>query len=162
MKMQMIGPGYRLGMLTVEEATPERKGRYVVWRCKCDCGGEVLLDTRKLQRGTQKDCGCRTKIAPGIKDLTGKRFGKLVALEPTEERKRTSVVWRCRCDCGREALVPASQLHNGFVKSCGCLSHPPIKDYVGRRFGKLTVEAYAEKKDGHHMWKCICDCGNES
>ena len=53
-------------------------------------------------------------------DLTGQRFGKLVAIEPTELRDRGAVVWRCRCDCGREKLVNTRQLINGSVKSCGC------------------------------------------
>ena len=36
------------------------------------------------------------------KDLTGKRFGKLTVLEPTDQRVRDAVVWRCRCECGNE------------------------------------------------------------
>ena len=82
-----IVPGYRVGMLTVEEATPQRKNEYTVWRCRCDCGGEILLDTRCLQRGAVKDCGCTSKVKPGQKDLTGMRFGKLVCIEPTEQRQ---------------------------------------------------------------------------
>ena len=35
-------------------------------------------------------------------------------------------------------------------------------DFVGKRFGKLTVVEYAEKKEGMHCWKCLCDCGNET
>ena len=40
-------------------------------------------------------------------DLTGKRFGLLTAIAPTEERKNGYTVWRCRCDCGGEAFVPS-------------------------------------------------------
>lgn len=58
-----ITPGYRVGKLTVEEETPQRRCGYTVWRCRCDCGGEILLDTRYLQRGTIKDCGCTTKVS---------------------------------------------------------------------------------------------------
>ena len=36
-------------------------------------------------------------------DLTGRRFGRLKALEPTDRRDRKgSVYWRCVCDCGQE------------------------------------------------------------
>ena len=45
-----VGIGYRVGSLSVEEATDQRKNGYTVWKCRCDCGGEVLLDTRCLQR----------------------------------------------------------------------------------------------------------------
>lgn len=48
------------------------------------------------------------------------------------------------------------------TQSCGCLGHPPIKKYIGSRFGQLTVIEYAGKKDGMHRWKCLCDCGNET
>ncbi len=157
-----ITPGYRFGKLTVTSDTGKRKGGYIVWNCTCDCGGSIELDVRKIQRGTALDCGCETKVKPGQRDLTGMRFGKLVAISPTEERKYHTTVWRCVCDCDKVAYVPASQLLSGYVKSCGCLSHPPLKDYVGKRFGMLTVISYVEKRDGQHIWRCRCDCGNET
>ena len=39
------------------------------------------------------------------------------------------------------------------------MSHPPLKDYVGRRFGRLAVLSYDGKRKGKHFWKCRCDCG---
>lgn len=153
--------GYRVGKLTVQERTPLYRHRYSIWKCRCDCGGEMLLDTRQLQRGTVRDCGCSgIKVKPGQKNLTGQRFGKLVCLEPTNERgPNGGTVWRCRCDCGSECLAVSTQLAQGYKKSCGCLSHPPLKDYVGKQFGSLTVLGYAGKKDGLHYWHCKCECG---
>ena len=158
-----IKPGYRIGKLSVEQCTEQRKNGYVIWRCRCDCGGEILLDTRRLQRGAIKDCGCASVVGPGARDISGQRFGKLTALRPTGERSdRGSMIWRCRCDCGREACASVSMLVSGNKKSCGCLVHPPLKNFVGRRFGKLTVAGYAGKKGGVHRWKCVCDCGKET
>lgn len=158
-----IQVGYRVGMLTVVEATGERKNGYTVWRCRCDCGGEMLLDTRYLKRETVKDCGCQGRLKPGQKDLTGMRFGRLVAVEPTDQRgKSGGTIWKCKCDCGNEALAISTQLTQGYKKSCGCWSHPPLKDYVGKRFAQLTVVEYAGKTGGMHRWKCRCDCGNEA
>lgn len=158
-----IGIGYRVGLLTVEAPTNERKSRYTIWRCRCDCGGTILLDTRSLQRGTVRDCGCQTKVKPGQRDLSGERFGKLVCLEPTQERgNRGTVIWRCRCDCGNECLAESSQLTKGYKRSCGCLSHPPLKDFIGKRFGMLKVVEYAGKEEGMHRWRCLCDCGQET
>ena len=54
-------------------------------------------------------------------DLTNKKFGKLIALEPTNKRKEGCVIWKCKCDCGNETEVSASFLNKGLVKSCGCL-----------------------------------------
>jgi hypothetical protein len=55
-----------------------------------------------------------------IKDITGQRFGRLVALYPTEERCNGHVVWRLRCDDGKEIEIPVTNLRNG-TQSCGCL-----------------------------------------
>ena len=105
-----------------------------------------------------------------FQDLTGRRFGKLLVLSPTEKRADGgSVVWKCRCDCGNVAEVSAQRLNCGKVRSCGCLSNPPLKDYVGKRFGRLTVLEYAGKKRRVTensaatitFWKCRCDCGRE-
>lgn len=162
-KVPKVKPGFRVGKLTVAEKTEERKNGYNVWLCRCDCGREIRLDTRTLQRGTVRDCGCETTVKPGQKDLTGKRFGKLVCIEPTERRGASGgTVWRCKCDCGKECFAVSTQLAQGYKKSCGCLSHPQIKDYVGKRFGKLVVQDYAGKWEGMHRWRCLCDCGNET
>ena len=159
----MIGTGSRVGLLTVEEPSGQRKGGSIVWRCRCDCGGEILLDTRCLQRGTVRDCGCSTIVRPGQRDISGMRFGKLTAIAPTGERGGGgSMVWRCRCDCGREIDTELGRLVSGMRKSCGCLSHPPLKDFIGRRFGRLTVTEYAGKRARMHRWKCRCDCGKET
>ena len=163
MSLDRIKVGTKVGRLTVIAPTKQRKNGYTIWRCCCDCGGEILLDTRALQRGTIQDCGCGHVVAPGQRDITGIRFGKLTALSPTKERgSRGSVVWRCRCDCGREILSELGQLTAGYRKSCGCLSHPALKDLVGKRFGKLTVTAYGGKEKGMHRWHCICDCGGKA
>lgn len=158
-----IEPGFRVGKLVVADKTEQRKNGYTVWRCACDCGGKIMLDTRCLQRGAVTDCGCTSQVKPGQRDLTGQRFGRLVCISPADERgKNGGTVWRCRCDCGNECMAVSTQLTKGCKKSCGCLSHPPLKDYVGRRFGRLLVTGYAGKEKGMHRWRCLCDCGRES
>lgn len=54
-------------------------------------------------------------------ELTGKRFGRLVARKDTGERKQRQSVWLCRCDCGKDIDVQAGNLQSGNTKSCGCL-----------------------------------------
>lgn len=53
-------------------------------------------------------------------DLRGQRFGKLTAIEPTDERRNGKVVWLCKCDCGNFSKTTASRLVSGHSKSCGC------------------------------------------
>jgi len=54
------------------------------------------------------------------KELAGQRFGRLVVLYDTGERKGGQVVWRCRCDCGNEVNVVGYNLTSGHTTSCGC------------------------------------------
>ena len=54
-------------------------------------------------------------------DLVGLRVNFLTVLERTEKRAGPSVLWRCRCICGRDdVLVRAYLLKSGRIKSCGC------------------------------------------
>lgn len=140
-----IEAGYRVGHLTVTEKTDERRNKYTVWRCKCDCGKDILLDTRYLQRGTKRDCGCMTKLKPGQKDITGMRFGKLIAVEPLDTRRDGRTIWRCKCDCGGEIDAPLPQLTAGYRKSCGCLSHPTLEDLTEKNSICSWSQAMQEK-----------------
>jgi hypothetical protein len=54
------------------------------------------------------------------KNITGFKFGKLVALEPTDKFRHRSTIWLCKCDCGNTHEVPINDLTAGKVKSCGC------------------------------------------
>lgn len=35
-------------------------------------------------------------------------------------------------------------------------------DRTGQRFGKLTVVERVKNKNGKNVWRCVCDCGNET
>lgn len=114
--------GKHYGRLTVIEKTNQRANGSVVWKCLCECGNECFVSTRKLNVGTQS-CGClqKEKVSARMrKDLTNQRFGKLVALEPTKERKHGSIVWKCKCDCGNICYTYTEMLMNGHTQSCGC------------------------------------------
>ena len=53
-------------------------------------------------------------------DKRGQRFGRLVVLDRVPPRRGDLTVrWRCRCDCGRVAVVK-SYLLGRDTKSCGC------------------------------------------
>lgn len=113
--------GTRFGKLTVIgyiDSTKHGKRRYL---CKCDCGNETKVVVSNLLNGHTKSCGCyRHEVIPtGFKDMTGKRFGRLVIIERKEDSKKT-VYWKCKCDCGNIVFVGGKELRNGHTKSCGC------------------------------------------
>ena len=55
-------------------------------------------------------------------DLTGRRFGRLVALRRVGTDKSRSPLWECQCDCGALKVVTSNHLLNNRVFSCGCLN----------------------------------------
>lgn len=56
-------------------------------------------------------------------DITGQRFGKLVALAPSDKRDASRQrLWLCRCDCGEEAIAAGAGLRYGKRVSCGCVN----------------------------------------
>lgn len=97
------------------------------------------------------------------KDIAGMRSGRLVALEPTDQTRRGSILWRCRCDCGNEVLIEGYRISKGIVKSCGCSRRRKnMKDVTGQRFGRLTAICRLDEKRGtNYLWLCQCDCGKE-
>ena len=70
------------------------------------------------------------------KDLTGRRFGRLVVVsrnydkqeEVFAEKKVHKAFWNCICDCGNEVIVNSSNLCNRTnpTMSCGCLKNEVI------------------------------------
>lgn len=68
------------------------------------------------------------------KDLSGERFGRLVAQYPTEKRYSGSIVWHCICDCGNEKDVPRSSLVSQGVRSCGCLATERSKKAIKKSY----------------------------
>lgn len=55
-------------------------------------------------------------------DITGQRFGALVAVAFTGRSVQAGRVWSCLCDCGKAIEVVAAQLRVGARTSCGCLN----------------------------------------
>lgn len=157
--------GMRSGKIVAVEPTQERRFGAVLWRCRCDCGEELLTEGHKIISGAVKSCGCTRRSAP--LDLTNQRFGRLTALERLDKKRRNSYIWRCRCDCGNETEVSAEILRSGGTKSCGCIRQAASKhravDIKGQRFGRLVaLEPLGKRMGGSVVWRCQCDCGNET
>lgn len=162
--------GQRFGKLTVIEDSGERKGSgSILWRCRCDCGNEILAVRHQLESGNVTSCGCVPKQYASkreAEDLTGRQFGELTAIRRVENDGYGRVCWLCRCSCGKETVVRALQLKSGRTRSCGCKrfeSSYNKRDLTGQRFGRLTVlySVGQDSKRNKLKWHCRCDCGNE-
>ena len=51
-------------------------------------------------------------------DITGMRFGRLVAVEIHDRHKNGEYIWRCLCDCGNEHRSLGGNLRKGGVTQC--------------------------------------------
>ena len=82
--------------------------------------------------------------------LVGKRFERLIVVSLASPVYRingkTRRRWICRCDCGNETIVAASDLTSGNTRSCGCLH----KEMLHMRF--LT---HGESKTSTYFTWCL-------
>ena len=92
-----------------------------------------------------------------VKDITGQRFGKLVAIRQTERRVNGSVIWECKCDCGNTALVSLQHLIRGKTKSCGCICKSPITHIINRKTHKNNTSGTkgVNYRKSHNAWRAF-------
>lgn len=81
------------------------------------------LTSRRTLRKTMK---CPNPRGRRILDLSGERFGWLVAIKYhssyEDYRGRLRHKWECQCDCGNTKVVKSGVLIKGDSLSCGCVA----------------------------------------
>lgn len=112
---------------------------------KCDCGKEKVILKNAVVSGKTKSCGCLSdeKIRERcFKDLSGKKFGRLTALDYF--RKGNRIYWNCICECGNISKVQSSKLLSGAIISCGCYKEEHSKDIgeVNKTHSKSNTRLY--------------------
>jgi hypothetical protein len=92
------------------------------------------------------------------KDLSNKKFGKLLAIKEVGKHKNGNYLWECLCDCGKTVIKQTKDVSRRKSCSYGCGSR---KDLSNKKFGKLLVIKHigTHKKSGNCLWECLCDCG---
>jgi hypothetical protein len=53
--------GQRFGRLSVVEQAGRNELKKVLWKCRCDCGAEVIVVAGSLVTGNTNSCGCALK-----------------------------------------------------------------------------------------------------
>ena len=122
----------RFGRLVVIERAGSQCG-HATWKCKCDCGNEVIVMGSNLTQNKIFSCGCLKKEkqkewgASTLRDLTNQKFGNLLVIRRAEEKEKIDKfgkkrpLWECKCDCGNFCYVSRGNLVDGNTKSCGCI-----------------------------------------
>ena len=141
--------GLKFGSLTVLSRAPNKDGR-VCWHCKCDCGNEVTVRSNVLRSGKAKSCGCIQHRGTTNLNLTGMKIGMLTVIEPLDSRDdKGSVIWLCKCECGKEKTYSADALMHGGIVSCGCYRENVLPNLLNSRLHRIDgtcLETLLRKK----------------
>lgn len=79
----------------------------------------------------------------GPKDMSGKKFGRLTAVEYSHSDKYGKAFWLCLCDCGNTAIVSGDKLRREKTKSCGCLQAEKRRMGIHRTHGLSETRLYS-------------------
>lgn len=95
----------------------------------------------------------------------GKRYGRFTVIG-FEYKKRgvknpaNKPYFKCTCDCGVTKLVCRYKLLSGHTRACGCQKLANTKEYLGKKFGRLTIEKFSHIGErGESFWVAKCECG---
>ena len=123
--------------------------------CKCLTvnGDEVIVRADALQSGATH-CAKGAGRTGRPMDVTGQRFGLLVAIKPTNQRSsNNSIIWECLCDCGNTTYVPLGQLTRKHTLSCGCRHQSKWEMFIRDLLASLNIEFIQQKR--------FSDCTNQ-
>lgn len=156
----MIGQQFGVYLVLKKDEELSTLKKRIYWVCQCQkCGNIISVRDDNVKRGPKSCPECKH-------DITGQRFGKLVALSKTRIDQNGHSYWLCQCDCGKQKEIASSSLKSGKTISCGCIhrqitSEKFLKDLTGQKFGKLTVIKRVSEVGKKLQWLCKCDCGTE-
>lgn len=139
--------GRAFGHLRVVKLAGYDNGKKPVWLCQCECGKEASVRAAFLKRG-QEYCSKQCPIYHQEKlliDLSGKRFGKLVAIDRVGKARKAKAIWLFECDCGQYATLVADNVKSGNTRSCGCVG---IASRI--KHGKSQTLEY--HREAHRRW----------
>ena len=108
----------------------KKENGFSYFGCECaSCGDKYWIKADHIGR---VKCCQRCAQKAKIRDLSGQRFGRLVAIKYIG-RENGRTLWRCKCDCGSESITGYSNLMSGNTRSCGCLEKENLSSKEFRR-----------------------------
>lgn len=96
-----------------------------------------------------------------VVDMIGKRYGRLLVIERAGKVQGGIATWKCRCDCGKEAIVRGAELRRGHVISCGCYRVEQRTKHTALGGGAHTSWLYSKCKSDAKRKGIIFDLSNE-
>lgn len=84
-------------------------------------------------------------------DISGYKFGRLVAIKFSHADKSGNAYWLCRCDCGQSKIVRYFHLYSKNTQSCGCFKGEKMSE---RTIILFTTHGMSHSKE-YSRWKHI-------
>ena len=95
--------GNKYGRLTVIERAGKRKSGQILWRCRCSCGNETLVDGSGLKLGKTRSCGClRREFYDSIRLKKGEAAFKELFKNHRRRALKRGCEWKLTRDDFRE------------------------------------------------------------
>lgn len=125
----------------------ERVGSKKVHIICPNCGNDQWYpNISDVVSGKSTNCGCKRRQQTiernkeNYKDIRNKQYGHLIALEPTDKRQNTYVVWKCLCTlCGGLHEANVHDLEKGSVQSCGCWTGSVGEETIREQLQKYNI-----------------------
>ena len=120
--------GKKFGRLTPKEYVKGGK-----WICECECGNIIIVDTRNLNSGHTKSCGClqKEKASQNTYDMSNYEDDNIKVLSRDGSDEQQIAMWKCLCkNCGNIFSTRGSSIRAGYTKSCGCIHSENEKNII--------------------------------
>ena len=128
--------GRKFGSLTVVEYI-KGTNNPMKYKCKCDCGNEVIVSGVSLRSGNTTTCNHCSRYK-----LLGKQIGHLKVVSIESEDIGKIPTFRCKCDCGNEVVRSMTSL-----RASATLSDNPDDTYCGECYHGLPDSYKPEIKE---------------
>ena len=167
----MIGERFgKLKVLSFEGVRNEK----AIFKCRCDCGKEIVVRGNDLKSGGTTSCGCAKKEAIHKRyEKTWNLFigTKINLLTATKfiGTENGNAMFEFECECGNKTILPAYIVKSGGIKSCGCSRKEAMckkyedvwSSFIGTKINFLTATKFIGTKNEKAMFEFECECGNK-
>ena len=120
--------GMRFGRLTAIENVGSNPQGNAMWRCKCDCGNEVIANSQRLKCGKTKSCGC-------------------LSSETTAARNRANAVYKDGSHSKHNRLY---RIYYGMRSRCFNFDDEHYRDWGGR--GITVCPEWMNSFEAFKLW----------
>lgn len=131
--------GHTYGDFTVLQMIRDREKKRTYCKCVGIDGNEYIIRADALRSGSTVSIkgACNTG---NKKDITGKTFGYLTAIKPTDKRAHNGcIIWEFKCKCGNNTEASIGNVLRGHTLSCGCKKSSKWEEFIAKCLDSMNI-----------------------